>query len=52
VYYHYGVAKSVFSLGFVLFSTALFGQSLDELNAVHQFREVSVSPDGAMVAWT
>ena len=58
MYYHYVVAKSVVSLGFLLISTALapsgfvFGQSLDALNTVHQFREVSISPDGAMVAWT
>jgi dipeptidyl aminopeptidase/acylaminoacyl peptidase len=37
---------------FLLFSTAVFGQSLDALNSVHHFREVSVSPDGATVAWT
>ncbi len=45
------MAKSVFSLGFFLFSTA-YGQSLDALNSVHQFREVALSPDGATVAWT
>ena len=58
LYYHYVVAKSVYSLAFLLISTALapsgfvFGQSLDALNSVHQFREVAISPDGATVAWT
>src|SRR5260370_21001592 len=58
VYYHYVVAKSVVFLGILLLSTALdpsgfvFGQSLDALNSVHQFREVAISPDGATVAWT
>jgi dipeptidyl aminopeptidase/acylaminoacyl peptidase len=50
------VAKSASPLAFLFIATAFAqsetGPSLDALNAVHQFREVAMSPDGATVAWT
>lgn len=44
----------VFLSGFLLIAVIVAGPvdgALDALARVHQFREVSVSPDGSMVAW-
>jgi len=53
MYYHGVVRTLVVSL--VLLPIAFAGPldpALDALSRVHQFREVAVSPDGGMAAWT
>jgi dipeptidyl aminopeptidase/acylaminoacyl peptidase len=53
LYYHDFVRLPFLILTLVISSSAdPLDSALDALSRVHQFREVTVSPDGRMVAWT